>query len=407
MLNNILEKARNLQVKKHTDPEFSTWKNQVQRNLSNIYGENSNEYKQFMDIRYDFYGYRDPFTDSEQENLNFFNIAFENAKRLLASFIEDLNILTTEEENNLNTRMDIAPKSSNIISKKKYQIFISSTYTDLIDERQAAVEAVLKAGHIPAGMELFRAGREQMETIKQWIDESDIYLLLLGKRYGSIDSSSRKSYTELEYRYALEERKMPGFAIILKDCMVKEKVNQGLKKENVYEIENIDLFNEFEKYVKTKIVGFVASIDGIKYEISENIKQFEGSSNLIGWVRSNAIQVNQLKNVKSEENTLKYIISSLNDYTIKILKDAVSQGNGTILVSEDDMEFSIQTDSHSYCVNIDDGNSIATHMEVIYQLENNGLIVAKSNKQGCKIFQVTALGYEVGKSLKSKDRHEK
>lgn len=39
--------------------------------------------------------------------------------------------------------------------KKKYQIFISSTYQDLKEERQAAVEAILKAGHIPAGMELF------------------------------------------------------------------------------------------------------------------------------------------------------------------------------------------------------------------------------------------------------------
>ena len=34
--------------------------------------------------------------------------------------------------------------------KKKYQIFISSTYTDLQEERQAAVQAILEAGHIPA-----------------------------------------------------------------------------------------------------------------------------------------------------------------------------------------------------------------------------------------------------------------
>lgn len=33
---------------------------------------------------------------------------------------------------------------------KKLQVFISSTYTDLTEERQAAVEAILDAGHIPA-----------------------------------------------------------------------------------------------------------------------------------------------------------------------------------------------------------------------------------------------------------------
>lgn len=59
---------------------------------------------------------------------------------------------------------------------KKLQVFVSSTYTDLIEERQAAVEAILDAGHIPAGMELFKAGKSQMKTIRKWIDESDIYI---------------------------------------------------------------------------------------------------------------------------------------------------------------------------------------------------------------------------------------
>lgn len=57
--------------------------------------------------------------------------------------------------------------------RKRLQVFVSSTFTDLIHERQAAVEAILTAGHIPAGMELFTSGDEsQMEVIKQWIEES-------------------------------------------------------------------------------------------------------------------------------------------------------------------------------------------------------------------------------------------
>jgi hypothetical protein len=42
--------------------------------------------------------------------------------------------------------------------KKKLQVFVSSTYEDLKEERQVAVESILTAGHIPAGMELFAAG---------------------------------------------------------------------------------------------------------------------------------------------------------------------------------------------------------------------------------------------------------
>ena len=77
---------------------------------------------------------------------------------------------------------------------KKLQIFVSSTFTDLIEERQAAVEAILDAGHIPAGMELFKAGKSQMYTIRKWIDESDVYMLILGGRYGSIEEESGLSY---------------------------------------------------------------------------------------------------------------------------------------------------------------------------------------------------------------------
>lgn len=32
---------------------------------------------------------------------------------------------------------------------KRLQVFVSSTFIDLIEERQAAVEAILSAGHIP------------------------------------------------------------------------------------------------------------------------------------------------------------------------------------------------------------------------------------------------------------------
>jgi hypothetical protein len=80
--------------------------------------------------------------------------------------------------------------------ESKLQVFISSTYTDLIPERQAAVQSILKAGHIPAGMELFTAGdRSQWEVIQRWIMDADIYMLILGGRYGAIEPDSGLSYT--------------------------------------------------------------------------------------------------------------------------------------------------------------------------------------------------------------------
>lgn len=113
-------------------------------------------------------------------------------------------------------------------------MFISSTYKDLINERQAAVEAVLNAGHIPAGMELFKAGDQtQKEIIKEWIEESDVYLLILGARYGSVDSESNISYTEWEYNLA-RKLGIPSFSLVLTDDYIDQKVkDEDLKAGDV------------------------------------------------------------------------------------------------------------------------------------------------------------------------------
>jgi hypothetical protein len=46
------------------------------------------------------------------------------------------------------------------MEQKKYQVFVSSTYIDLIDERQEIMHALLELDCIPAGMELFPAANE-------------------------------------------------------------------------------------------------------------------------------------------------------------------------------------------------------------------------------------------------------
>lgn len=91
---------------------------------------------------------------------------------------------------------------------KKYQIFVSSTYKDLKEERQIAIDTIMKLRHIPAGMELFSAtGENQFETIKPIIYESDYYLLILAGKYGSLCEETGMSYTEMEYDYAIQNNK--------------------------------------------------------------------------------------------------------------------------------------------------------------------------------------------------------
>src|SRR5688572_21788241 len=90
---------------------------------------------------------------------------------------------------------------------KKYQVFVSSTYQDLQEERRQVIHALLELDCIPSGMELFPAADEdQWSLIKGVIDDCDYYVVILGGRYGSLGPEGL-SYTEMEYRYAIEKGK--------------------------------------------------------------------------------------------------------------------------------------------------------------------------------------------------------
>lgn len=89
---------------------------------------------------------------------------------------------------------------------KKYQVFVSSTYEDLQEERKAVMEALLQMNCFPVGMEYFNAADDsQWDVITSLIDECDYYVLIVAGRYGSIDEASGISYTQKEYEYAVKK----------------------------------------------------------------------------------------------------------------------------------------------------------------------------------------------------------
>ena len=87
---------------------------------------------------------------------------------------------------------------------QRYQIFVSSTYEDLRDERREILDTILQMGHFPTGMEhLPASGQMPWEIIKHMIDDCDYYVLVIAGRYGSMTEGDI-SYTEREYNYAME-----------------------------------------------------------------------------------------------------------------------------------------------------------------------------------------------------------
>lgn len=167
--------------------------------------------------------------------------------------------------------------------RRRLQVFVSSTFTDLTPERQAAVEAILTAGHIPAGMELFTSGDEsQMDVIKQWIDESDVYLLILGGRYGSIEPTTKKSYTQLEYEYAVNANK-PLFACVITDDEIERRTKEHGRSH--LETKNPQELAEFRNLALSKMSKFWEDSKDIKLAVGETLSHFARRHDLVGWVR--------------------------------------------------------------------------------------------------------------------------
>ena len=89
-----------------------------------------------------------------------------------------------------------------------YKVFVSSTFKDLRNVREKIVRELNVKGHVPRGMEFFPGTPgDPLSQIREEIDESDFYILIVGERYGQIPDGEELSYTELEYDYACSKDK--------------------------------------------------------------------------------------------------------------------------------------------------------------------------------------------------------
>lgn len=165
---------------------------------------------------------------------------------------------------------------------KRYQVFVSSTYADLITERQEVMQALLELDCIPSGMELFPAANEgQWSLIRRVIDECDYYLVIVGGRYGSLGAGGL-SYTEMEYRYALEAAK-PVIAFLHKD---PEALPAKHSEKDPASREKLHLFRAL---CERKVVRYWQSPAELGSVVSRSLVQLIRSTPAVGWVRGDAL----------------------------------------------------------------------------------------------------------------------
>lgn len=183
---------------------------------------------------------------------------------------------------------------------KKYQVFISSTYEDLIEERKEVVQAVLACSCIPVGMELFPASsKSKWEVIKKVIDDCDYYLVIIAGKYGSQgtdENGKLVSYTEMEFDYALKTDK-PIIAFIHKEpdkipSIFTERTKEATKKLNSFR----------NKAMNGRVVDFWDNKDNLNTAVVKSLTNICINSPGIGWIRCNDIKCNDIKCNEIESN---------------------------------------------------------------------------------------------------------
>jgi hypothetical protein len=87
-------------------------------------------------------------------------------------------------------------------------VFVSSTYTDLSDHRKAVWEVLRTFALTVRGMEQFGARSETpLQTCLAEVGQSDVYVGIVAFRFGSVDITTGKSFTQREYEYAVASGK--------------------------------------------------------------------------------------------------------------------------------------------------------------------------------------------------------
>ncbi len=303
--------------------------------------------------------------------------------------------------------------------KRKLQVFISSTFTDMKDERQATVEAILRAGHIPAGMELFAASdSSQMETIRNWIDDSDVFVLVLGGRWGSVEKRTGKSYVQLEYEYALSKNK-PYFAAVIEHDQKKAKVQE--MGPDAIETKHGDKFEKFTELVTSKICRFYTTLDSLKLIVYEGISELDRRKDLIGWVRGDSVidpkpLLEDIARLQAENNKLSEQLKSAGASA----GDTVGGAAGIVMMMSpeerdiiskchDELALTVETGAHNltiwsptYGLLIETSTrrerlkwSAAIDKLIMKKLiSRSGVILSESNSKKTE-YLLTALGYEV------------
>lgn len=231
--------------------------------------------------------------------------------------------------------------------EKKYQIFISSTFNDLQQERQKVRDTILSMYQFPIGMEMFSAAdEEQWNIIKETIDSSDYYIVIIAHRYGSeIEKGVDKgiSYTQKEFNYA-RSKGIPVLAFIMDESVLisPDKVETNEQKK-----EKLEAFKEIAK--KGRVVEWWKNGDELARKVAVALSKEFQKGKRSGWVRAELIKKDLdidkkhlESSVKKYENLLKAYNDLVEDINNSCFFDFMGLQGSNFLRDSNDLSLAIK-----------------------------------------------------------------
>jgi len=212
---------------------------------------------------------------------------------------------------------------------KRYQVFVSSTFEDLQEERKEVMQALLELDCIPAGMELFPVSNDDQWTlIKRVIDDCDYYLLIIGGRYGS-ENENGISYTQMEFEYALQTGK-PIISFLPKS---PDKIPSGKCDIDRDKKEKLERFKE---KTKKKLIKYWETPENLGSVVSRSMIKLIKDFPTEGWVKSGSAidekSVQEIAKLQRENDELKE--------KLKLIATEAPKGTEEFSQGEEEVEIS-------------------------------------------------------------------
>ena len=149
------------------------------------------------------------------------------------------------------------------------RVFVSSTFQDLKEYRQAVYVALRRLGHQSVAMEDYVAtDQPPLEKSLDDLRNSDVAVFIIAWRYGYVPAGQQYSMTELELRTAREAR-IPCLIFLVSDSVPWEKKHIDTDSTNIRRFR--------DEVLKSYVVAFFTTPEELAMQVAVSLHRWVAS----------------------------------------------------------------------------------------------------------------------------------